>query len=192
MLKKSYCKFKIFETNQLDNEKESKKREIENLFKNMSEEDFLDKTKDDYIKELKSKYLIEIPTINFGKRYVNTEEVGDTDYYIFKIPFDGENTEYFKFSPGSKLNWSKEVYIINHDLCFEVIERKNDPNYVERESKQIFENIKTQKDYVDKEIEPYNNSLQKFIEDEYDKRNQRVSNRKNTLKTLDLPTERPE
>lgn len=175
--------FNVFDVEPLDRYLESKKREMVNLIEEKSEEDFLKEDKDELVNQLMEQYKIEV-TINFDNIDIQSEDVGGTDIFIYKIPFKTNNIDYFRLRPDNRLLWTIKVDIVNDELCFEIIDHKNDFVNVKNDAERAINNLKKQVSNVNAVINPYNALLQEYIEGIYNKRKERIANREGKLKSL--------
>jgi hypothetical protein len=179
-------KFRIFAEKPLDKYYLNlKKEEIKTFFKQKSEEELIE-IKDNYITQLMDEYKIIIPQLDYENIHNEVEEVDDVDIYVFKIPFTSNNIEYFELEPSTGLMWSYQVYIEDQELCFDIVDDNFTVEEMKMKYKNIVDKIKERSDNVNKLIKSYNKDLEKFIESEYNNRNNRLLNRKKKSDALGL------
>ena len=178
--------FRIFDEKQLNsNYLTLKKSGITSFFKQQNEEDLV-KIKDSYVNQLMEEYKIVIPQLDYENIHKELKEAGAMDIYKFKISFTSNNTEYFELDPGTGLIWTHSVYIEGNNLCFDIQDLNMTVEEIEREFKEIVENIKKRCDTVNTIINRYNQELKVFIEKEYGNREDRLLNRKKKSNALGL------
>ena len=180
-------KFRIFKEQPLNsNYLNPKKEAIKNFFQQKSEEELFE-IKDDYVNQLMEEYKIVYPQLDYENIHYEVKEEGNYDIYVFKIPFNGKNIEYFKLEPSEGLMWSHDVYINSQDLCFDIYDSEMSVGGMIRKYQGIVKKIKERSSNVNKFIELLNEDLKRFIESEFNKRSNRIINRKKKIDALDLP-----
>jgi hypothetical protein len=157
------------------------KNAITNHFRALSEEKLNEITKDD-LNNLKEQFKIIIPELRYDDVRKKVEEQGLNDLYVFKIPFMGDNPEYFKLNPNEGLMWTYEVYVEGQNLCFEM--ENCDIEEMKRTYNTIIEKIKTRFKDVNKVITPANKELKQFVQDEYNRRKAIFLDRKKKTEAL--------
>ena len=179
-------KFNIFDRTPLNSNYMGPRRMIiKNFFASQSEED-LNNNKDTYENILMEQHKIYIPQLDFENIKKEMEEVGDIDVYIFKIPFTPINNEYFQLKPSVGLNWTHQVFIEGQDLCFEIQDTNKTVQEIKNEKKSIINNIKDLNGTVEGIVNSYNDELKLFINEEYNKRKDRLSTRKQKMVALGI------
>ena len=174
-------KFRIFKEQPLNhNYLNPQKEKIKSFFQQKSEEELLD-IKEDYVNQLMEEYKMFIPQLDYENIHYEINEDDNYDIYIFKIPFIGKNIDYFKLEPPEGLMWSRDVYIKDQDLCFEIYDTQISVGEMIRKYKGTVKKINERSDYVNKVIELLNEDLKGFIEGEFNKRSKRILNRKKKI-----------
>lgn len=104
----------------------------------------------------------------------------------FHIPYSGKDTEQLmRCQPNPYLMWSLDVFTEDRCICFELLNLdESNTNYIKSKSDGIIENLKTQLDHQEKQINNYNNSLKSKIKQIFTKRQSVVFQRKKSLSTL--------
>jgi len=180
-------KFHLFGEVILKNKGIMVKNSIKNFFSSeKTDKYFVNKNKEDCIRYILDKYSIIIPEIYYEKMSKERKTVHGIDHYIFKIPFVG-NKEYFKLRPVNEcLEIIQEVFIENCALCFEIIDYGLTDQKLVNKHKSIIHLMKKQAMYIDREIEDYNYNLKIFVEGGYDRKLEKIADRKNKLNKLNL------
>lgn len=178
-------KFRIFDQKPLENYLQNQKQDIIKIFKDTPNDIFMNKSKKEHVENIFDKFSIDIPKLDFDNIKTEENEFNNVDIYQFKIPIIGDNLNYFTYKPNSRVLWSYEVNIIDHELCFSIIGDLS-LNELQMKYNTIIQNIKQQIDYVDKVVKNYNDTLKKFIETEYTKKETKKQTRKHNIDSLKL------
>ena len=180
-------KFRIFKEQPLNNNYlNPQKDEIKSFFQQKNEKELLE-IKDDYVNQLMEKYKIDIPHLDYENIHYEVKEEGNYDIYVFKLPFNGKNIDYFKLEPPKGIMWSRDVYIKGNDLCFDIYDREMSVGEMIRKYKSIIKKIEEKSSNVNTFIKLLNDDLKMLIESEFNKRKKRILNRKKKIDALALP-----
>lgn len=148
----------------------------------------------EYLNYLESSYSVDTLIIRFDQVSVSSrEELIAAEYFpnffgvrrgksypkqviTYHIPFSG-NHELLRCIPSTRILWTREVYIEDRCICFDIIDFYGDGDRVKQEANNILSSIKTQVGHLVTEVENYNKGLR-------DQANGTLSTRRKQLTVL--------
>lgn len=195
---------KIFAEDKLSNLIDENINQIKNDIENEDEDNILDSNENEFIEKYYLKYHLEpleinfeefekdrcrkkLPSSMFPRNYdVRPGKSYSTLIIIYKLPFSG-NSELLRYRPSKKWisSWTREVYLLNNTyVCFEIIPFSRDAKSVKDEAKNIMNSMRQQLEYLNSEIDSYNNNLKSQIKNFYNGRKKRIEDDKKFLESL--------
>ncbi len=108
------------------------------------------------------------------------------DVIKFHIPFSG-NQYLLKCAPSHRLVWSMDIEMGVNEFCFEIINFSDNAQAISQEKDSCLQNICTQSDNVNREIDQYNSSIKNQILSAFESRKQRIKTKTGILEALGVP-----
>ncbi|WP_291447862.1 hypothetical protein [Desulfovibrio sp.] len=109
----------------------------------------------------------------------------------FHIPFTGE-MDLLRCAPGHRLLWTMNVTVKNGEICFDIVNFKDDADEIKRYKDDALRNISQQLNYVTNEVNVFNSSLENKIKQIFESRKKRILANNNILSSLGIPLAKSE
>ncbi len=195
---------KIFAEKDLQNYFESIVSSIRNSIEQESENYILNVSEEDYVTHLQSKFEIENIEIHFSDKYATTSEKMisaerfplDFNVYSGKsykktvieyhIPFTG-NSFLLQCLPSTRILWTTNVIIKKSEICFDIVNFRNDPQEIEREADSYIRPISQQLTNVQGEVFSFNSKIRSIIQQSFNARREVILKKNDFLSKLSVP-----
>jgi hypothetical protein len=106
--------------------------------------------------------------------------------YVYHLPYSG-NVDLLKCDTNNPIIWTKDVFIKDHYICFEEVSFHG-LEEIKPRIQNVIDNLKAQLDYLNQEIETYNNTqLRISVERAVSARKQKYLDQSHNLASLGLP-----
>lgn len=129
----------------------------------------------------------EIPAEYFPHNYwVEPGEQYTKDILRIHLPFTGDK-ELLRCAPSPRILQTEQVDIIGNEIVFEVIKFSDDVNSINHEKDRVMKFLQDQSQYLNRQIEQYNNNIEKVISDAQQKTSTEISKEEDFLKQLGIP-----
>jgi hypothetical protein len=188
--------FKLFGSKNLSNLIDEIKNQIKSYIDVKEENYLLSVNEQDYIN-----YLYEEHKIN--KIYIDFEDIKLSDYekkiiiiperdrisqvVVYQLPIKG-NQSLLNYRPDIKyIDHFPDVYIEGNYLGFEIEVLTKDSNDVKREAGSVLNTIKKQSNFINDEVNTFNNELKGYIKDVVSSRKKRIFDNRKFLEALNVP-----
>lgn len=164
------------------------------------------KDKLSYISEQVSKYQIkpltldkenitlttrqeEIPAEYFPNAFfVDKGEYYEKEVLTFQLPFSGD-ANLLRCVPSTRILWTEEINVENNIISFDVINFNNDAESIKNKRNEVVGFLEKQAQNVNKQVDGYNQSLSKIIEELLNKITGKLSGHSQFLSQLGTPVE---
>ena len=195
---------KIFAENELQNYFESIISSVRNTIEQETENYILNVSEEDYINHLQSEYEIENIEIHFNNKYVTTyEKMIPAEHFPrsfnvyngksykrtvieYHIPFSG-NSSLLQCLPNTRIRWTANVTIKNSEICYDIVNFRNDPQEIEREADSYLRPISQQLSYVQGEVTAFNSKIRTIIQQSFNSRREVILKKNDFLSRLSVP-----
>lgn len=200
-----FGEFHIFYGSELRVFLEEKDNEIRKKIENESEDYILNVNRTEYLNHLFEIYKIDIPKLDYENISVSSyEKEIPAEYFpqgffvragksykkpviVYHIPFEGNN-ELLRYMPNRRiLSGTTNVHINNGDICFEIINFRDDADEIKRRAEETLQRIKKQGEFSQEQLAKYNNNLELVIEQIFDEQKQKFLTKNKTLESLGVP-----
>lgn len=196
--------FKVFAERELRNYLEENDQKIKSHIEKESENYILNVNETEYINYLSGEFTIDTLIIDFGNTFVTSYEKQipakqfPRDFYvsqgesypkqvvIYHLPYAG-NADLLRYTPNTHLLWTKEIFIADQSVCFEIINFGGNPDEIKRGAQQIINDLKTQLGHLTIEIDGYNARLPNKIKQNFKARKQLFLDNNKLLSSLGVP-----
>lgn len=194
----------IFAEKRLDGYFEAVRNTINNFVEQESENYILNVNEEEYIEHLYSKHLIEKLEIHFDEKYVTTsEQMIPAEHFPrsfnvysgkkfnktvieYHIPFSG-NAFLLRCMPNTRILWSANVTLNNSEICFDIVNFRNDAKEIEREAESFLRPISQQLGNVQSEVSSFNSNLRSIIRQSLTSRKEVLLKKNDFLSQLNVP-----
>lgn len=201
----SFGKFHAFCDNDSFSLIENQKKQIISEIKSQKDEYILNVNKTEYIEYLISKYRIEPIKIYNDQLSVSSYEAmipakkhpvssyfADAGKYYrrdiikYYLPFTGDS-DLLKVGATTYTLSSPLITIEDGCICFEIINFNLKPEQIKQESQGTIQDIINQNEYLTKDLEGFNNTIQRLATQAFDSRKQQILKKNNLLSSLGVP-----
>jgi len=200
----SYNKFHAFSGKDSFSVIENQKQRIISEIQSQKDDYILNVNKTEYINYLISRYRIEPIKIHKDQLSVSTYEamipaeyhpvtyfVDAGEYYKrdiikYHLPFTGDS-ELLKVRASTYTLSSPLIMIEDGCICFEIINFNLKPEQIKQESQGTVQGIINQNEYLTKDLEAFNNTIERLATQAFDSRKQQLLKKNNLLSSLGVP-----
>ncbi len=187
--------------------------QLQELRKEVYAEDknrLLNMNETEYIEYLASKYWVDPLVLHFDQGSVSNQEimipadrfprefydVDDGKSYrkqviTYHIPFSGE-ADLLRYMPSSLILWTIDVDVGVNSISFDVINWSDNPEQIKREAESNISHIRQQAERVAKQVQSFNDALEKAIREIVQARKAEHLKQSNLLAQLGVPIKRAE
>ena len=186
--------------NVLDTRLQELRREVYNEDKNR----LLNMNETNYVEYLVSKYEVDALVIHFdqisvssreemihAERFpmnynVHTGKAYPKQVVAYHIPFSGE-ADLLRYAPSPRILWTMDLDASGNSISFDVVNWSNTPEDIKREAESNIAKIRQQSDYATKQVQAFNDSLEKDIREIVQARKAEHLKQSNLLAQLGVP-----
>lgn len=201
-------KFRLFNEIAVFDFLKQKDVQIEQELNNSDKNEMLNTDATSFIKYLIEKYTIESLDFNFADiSAMDIEKDIPTSHHprdftvwnsgmgvdsikrmvvTYYIPFTG-NAELFNIQPSSFTTNSREFYVQDNNLCFDIIDFYNDSSRIQSEAKLHIDYVRDFSAYLRGDINQFNSKLEGKISRLFNERKNKLLEQNNLLKNLGVP-----
>ena len=184
---------------------ENQKKQIISEIISQNDEYILNVNKTEYIKYLISKYRIEplkiyndqlsacsyeamISAKNHpvSSYFVDAGKYYRRDIIKYYLPFMGDS-DLLKVRASTYTLSPPLITIEDGCICFEIINFNLKPEQIKQESQGTIQDIINQNEYLTKDLEGFNNTIQRLANQAFDSRKQQILEKNNLLSSLGVP-----
>lgn len=108
------------------------------------------------------------------------------DALIYHLPFSGEK-KFLEFRPNKHWSQMPTVYLLENNICFDVINFKDDANEIDARVETIVSTIKDNHDNLNQEILAYNKSLPQQAREIFQTRLTKIQGQQKLVSALKVP-----
>lgn len=184
------------------------KLELEKKIEEMKPNDVLNKSEENLCQELVSRYLLETPILHEDKKYMYEPKEIEIDIsqdrtrgildrsrpsYVkgisvtIAIPFDG-NGEFFQYKPsGFGIPYPPRGQIVGKEVQLIYKKEKHNSEELKQEYTQDINKIKKNLNFIESDIEKYNESLEPLVKQLIKQRKKRLEKTKKLVEDLGIP-----
>ncbi|MBW4257864.1 hypothetical protein KTG15_09200 [Methanobacterium sp. YSL] len=200
-----FGEFHIFYGSELSVFLEKKDYEIRKKIENESEDYILNVNRTEYINHLLEIFKLDIPKLDYENISVSSyEKKIPAEYFpqgflvragesykkpviVYHIPFEGNN-ELLRYRANRRiLSGTTKVHINDGDICFEIINFRDNADEIKRKAEETLQRIKKQGEFSQEQLAKYNNNLELIIEQLFEGKKQRFLTKNKTLESLGVP-----
>jgi hypothetical protein len=176
-------KFRVFNEIDIINYLESRKNEISRHINGITEEEVLKADETEFANSYYDSCKIEC-NIDFENIKIDSEDLGGTEYFVYKIPFTTNINDYFRLRPNPYSQRVTYAYVEDNYLCLDIIEVNSDLEVSRQMVKQTIHNLKEQAKNLKNNYSSYNEYLKQFIKTELNNRRNKISTKEGKLEVL--------
>ena len=118
--------------------------------------------------------------------FVDKEQYYEKEVLTFNLPFSGDPS-LLRCVPSTRILWTEEIDLKNNTILFDIINFSDNPETIKKERDKIVNFLENQSQNVNKQVEGYNQSLSKSIEDLLKKITGKLSDHSKFLSQLGTP-----
>lgn len=202
----------FFREGDLRNFFEAVKRTLKSEVESFERDYLLNTDEEELVKYLVEKYTFEAPKLREDEMYVSDPTEPDIDvsqdpmrgifdrsqpFYIkgvsvtVVIPFDGES-RFFIFQPSAFTYNPPRAEISGQEIHLEYTRTEHDPEQLKRDIKSDTGNIKQYLEWVKRDIEQFNATVEPFVREVLRHRKEKAQKDLDLVKSLDIPIKRRE
>jgi len=200
----SYNKFHAFSGKDSFSVIENQKQRIISEIQSQKDNYILNVNRTEYINYLISKYRIAPIKIHNDRLSVSTYEAmipaeyHPVTYFVragkyykrdiikYHLPFTGES-ELLKVRASTYTLSSPLIMIEDGCICFEIINFNLEADQIKQESQGIVQDIINQNEYLTKDLEAFNNTIERLVTQVFDSRKQKLMGKNNLVSSLGVP-----
>lgn len=204
MRRNRYGTLRIFADQSLREYLEGQKNNIISSIESEKDDYLLNVNENDYIDHKVSEAIEDKLEIHIDQIYASSEEKlipaeyfpssfwverGNSykkDVIKFHVPFSG-NQYLLKCTPSHRLVWSMDIEMGVNEFCFEIINFSDNAQAISNEKDSAIQNIQTQCENVNREIDQHNTSLKIQILNAFNSRKQKIKTKTGVLEALGIP-----
>lgn len=183
---------------------ENQKQRIISEIQSQKDNYILNVNRTEYINYLISKYRIAPIKIHNDQLYVSTYEAmipaeyHPVTYFVragkyykrdiikYHLPFTGES-ELLKVRASTYTLSSPLIMIEDGCICFEIINFNLEADQIKQESQGIVQDIINQNEYLTKDLEAFNNTIERLVTQVFDSRKQKLMGKNNLVSSFGVP-----
>ncbi|HCD9500973.1 TPA: hypothetical protein NGH35_002815 [Legionella pneumophila] len=206
-------KFRLFNEHPIYDFLRLNDSQIEYEIDNTEKNEILNADQTAYVKYLIEKFTIELLNLHIEDISVDLEERDipaerhPRDFTVWNsgmgsaaikrmvlkycIPFSG-NTELLRIQPSSHSMSSREFYIQDNNLCFDIIDFYNSPQKIKDEAQIYLNYAKEFSSYLNNDIRGFNSALENKITRLFTERKNKLLQQDNILGSLGVPIKKKE
>ena len=187
--------------------------QLQELRKEVHSEDknrLLNMNETEYVEYLVSKYGVDPLVLHFDQVSISSREIMipaerlPREFYdidegrsyrkqvvTYHIPFSGE-ADLLRCKPSPRILWSMEVDAGVRSISFDVINWSDNPEHIKREAEGNISRIRQQAEHVAKQVQSFNDALEKAIREIVQARKAEHLKQSNLLAQLGVPIQKVE
>lgn len=198
-------RFRLFTDGDLDRVLEARIQDLRKEVQSGSENYILNVNETNYVNYLVEKYTLENIALDFEGVFVSSYEMDvpaerfpkflfdempgksyKKDVVRYHIPLSGDQS-LLRYLPNPRMHWTPEVVIESGCLCFDVINFYNDPDTIKQEADGAIGNLKTQFDYIARQVDAFNSQVRDRAIKAYRSRRKHLLDKSDLLASLGVP-----
>ncbi|MDP9315862.1 MAG: hypothetical protein M3R24_34230, partial [Chloroflexota bacterium] len=109
----------------------------------------------------------------------------------YHIPYSGSH-DLLRYTPSTRLMWSPEVQLIGNEVCFDIINWRDDLEQIRREAESLIGNMRRQFEYVNNDVQQYNRELESSVRGVVQARKTQHLKQSNLMASLGVPFKKVE